>query len=167
MIKCINCGHEEFLGAFFCSECGAQLIYKQNIDTKSFVSVEQSDIKKDVLNKNEIKENINEINIDYSLEIQNHNVQIDLEVNKEYTIGRVTEGQPILPDIDLSVYKAYNYGVSRIHALIRIVDNKIILKDLNSANGTRVNGEKIVTQIEYPINRGDQIALGKFLIRIV
>ena len=33
MILCQNCLHKEILGAMFCSECGAQLIYAKGVPT--------------------------------------------------------------------------------------------------------------------------------------
>ena len=47
-------------------------------------------------------------------------------------------------------------GVSKEHAQIFLTDDKIILSDLNSRNGTFVNGTKIQNQ---RINIGDKIAL--------
>ena len=79
----------------------------------------------------------------------------------EYTLGRVADGQPILPDVDLSAYDAYSQGVSRLHAALRIANQKVTVVDLGSSNGTRVNGQKISPNFDYPINHGDIIALGE------
>lgn len=48
--------------------------------------------------------------------------------------------------------------VSKIHAQIAIFDNRIIIEDLNSLNGTYKNGEKIDKQTE--LNTGDEITFG-------
>ncbi|MEA4909843.1 MAG: FHA domain-containing protein [Chloroflexi bacterium] len=85
----------------------------------------------------------------------------------EFTLGRVGERQPILPDIDLSPYDAYVQGVSRLHALLKISDQVVIVTDLGSSNGTRVNGQKILPHIDYPLNHGDVVALGKLKIQIL
>jgi pSer/pThr/pTyr-binding forkhead associated (FHA) protein len=85
----------------------------------------------------------------------------------EFTLGRVAEGQPILPDVDLSVYDAYSQGVSRLHAALKFVNERVAITDLGSANGTRVNGQKIMPHIDYPLNHGDMIALGKLKIQVL
>jgi pSer/pThr/pTyr-binding forkhead associated (FHA) protein len=85
----------------------------------------------------------------------------------EFTLGRVTEGQPILPDVDLSSYEAYSQGVSRLHAAIKIVNQRILVVDLGSSNGTRVNGQKIVPNVDFPINHGDVVALGRLRIQVL
>jgi pSer/pThr/pTyr-binding forkhead associated (FHA) protein len=86
---------------------------------------------------------------------------------KEVTLGRVSEGQPIIPDIDLTPYKAYEAGVSRMHASVRSLDDQVMVTDLGSANGTRINGRQISPHIPYPIKHGDILTLGKFKIQIL
>ncbi len=48
--------------------------------------------------------------------------------------------------------------VSRYHTKIVTRDNRYVIADLNSTNGTLVNGEKITEQV---LNSGDAIVLGK------
>jgi pSer/pThr/pTyr-binding forkhead associated (FHA) protein len=43
----------------------------------------------------------------------------------------------------------------------------VVITDLGSSNGTRVNGQKIVPHVDYPLNHGDMIALGKFAIQVL
>ena len=38
---------------------------------------------------------------------------------KEFTLGRASSDQPIIPDVDLTPFNAYKAGVSRLHATIR------------------------------------------------
>jgi len=90
-----------------------------------------------------------------------------LKDRKEFTLGRTVEGQPILPDVDLSPFDAFSLGVSRLHAAIRIVNSEVVVTDLGSSNGTRVNGQKIVPHVDYPINHGDIIAIGKLKIQVI
>jgi len=85
----------------------------------------------------------------------------------EFTLGRVSGSQPILPDIDLTPYQAYESGVSRLHATIKIEKMKIIVIDLGSANGTRVNGKKIPPHTPQPLENGDILTLGKFKLQVL
>jgi pSer/pThr/pTyr-binding forkhead associated (FHA) protein len=102
-----------------------------------------------------------------SLNIINSNEILPLIDQKETTLGRVSGGQPIIPDIDLTPYKAYEAGVSRMHASIKISDDQVMLTDLGSANGTRINGRKITSHVPYPIRHGDILTLGKFKIQVL
>ena len=67
------------------------------------------------------------------------------------------------PDCDVQVPLA---KISRQHCQLQINENKIFLRDMKSANGTYVNGEKI---IHHELAAGDIIALAdavKFLVQI-
>src|SRR6266545_741079 len=47
--------------------------------------------------------------------------------------------------------------VSKEHAVLQFTDGRYILQDLNSANGTRVNGETIT---KFIVSVGDVIEIG-------
>jgi pSer/pThr/pTyr-binding forkhead associated (FHA) protein len=102
-----------------------------------------------------------------SLNIISSGDVLPLVGQEEVTLGRVSEGQPVVPDIDLTPYKAYEAGVSRMHASIRMVEDQVLITDLGSANGTRVNGLQITPHIPYPMKHGDILTLGKFKIQIL
>lgn len=52
--------------------------------------------------------------------------------------------------------------VSRVHARIKIVGPRALLADLNSANGTFVNGRRLV--LPTMVNPGDQIVIGPYTL---
>jgi pSer/pThr/pTyr-binding forkhead associated (FHA) protein len=167
MIVCPNCHHEEIAGALFCSECGAQLVVS---DHRSTQSITRSPT--DVLGTNgnppiEIPPLTTGEDTIISLHLVGSGQVLHLAGRTEFTLGRVAEGQPILPDVDLSVYEAYSQGVSRLHAALKFVNQRVVITDLGSANGTRVNGQKIMPHIDYPLNHGDMIALGKLKIQVL
>ena len=85
----------------------------------------------------------------------------------EFTLGRSAEGQPIVPDVDLSSYNAYANGVSRLHAAIKLVKNQIVVVDLGSSNGTYLNGVRLSPYIETPVTHGDLIYLGKLKMQVL
>ena len=92
---------------------------------------------------------------------------IPLEGLTDFTLGRSSEDQPILPDIDLAPYKAYEFGVSRLHASIELSQPYALLTDFGSANGTQLNGQKMVPNKPYPITHGDIFILGKMKIQLL
>ncbi len=92
---------------------------------------------------------------------------IPLEDGEEFTLGRISGSQPILPDIDLTPYKAYEGGVSRLHATIKIDHDQVTITDLGSANGTRINSKKIAAHQAYPLSNEDILSLGKFKAQIL
>jgi hypothetical protein len=166
MILCQNCLHKEMLGAMFCSECGAQLIYAKGVPT-SLVKMTTSKLKDRQVDVKGPPEPVITSDTLISLSIINTGDYVSLSGQSEVSLGRVSEGQPVTPDIDLTPYKAYEAGVSRMHASVRMVDDLVMVTDLGSANGTRVNGMQITPHIPCPIKHGDIITLGKFKIQLL
>jgi hypothetical protein len=85
----------------------------------------------------------------------------------EFTLGRVSEAQPIMPDIDLTPYQAYANGVSRLHAVLKREGNRVLVMDLGSSNGTYLNGKRLTPNVDQTLSHGDMLALGKLKIQIL
>jgi pSer/pThr/pTyr-binding forkhead associated (FHA) protein len=102
-----------------------------------------------------------------SLQILGTGQKLSLESGEEFTLGRISGKQPILPDVDLTPYRAYEDGVSRLHATIKITPEQVSITDLGSANGTRVNNQSIIAHNPHPLKNGDIISLGKFKAQII
>jgi hypothetical protein len=170
MILCPNCQHHEISGALFCSECGAQLVFTERLSTQAIFRT-QSDVlpvgQKKAQNADLPHPPASSIDAFVSLHVLDNGQILPLAGRTEFTLGRVAEGQPILPDVDLSPYEAYSQGVSRLHAALKILDKGVVIMDLGSSNGTRVNGQKITPNVDYPINHGDVFALGKLKIQML
>lgn len=172
MILCPNCHHQEIAGALFCSECGAQLISTDNLSTQSLFRSPSDTLAANAAVLSEKKppapaETAGSANSVISIHLMESGQVLHLTGRTEFTIGRIADGQPILPDVDLSPYEAYSQGVSRLHAALKFVNQRWVLTDLGSSNGSRVNGQKIMAHIDYPLNHGDVIALGKLKIQIL
>jgi pSer/pThr/pTyr-binding forkhead associated (FHA) protein len=84
-----------------------------------------------------------------------------------YTLGRAIEDQAVIPDIDLSLYGAEEHGVSRIHAEVLLKPDGIYIIDLDSANGTKVNGTPIETITPVHLRHGDIIQLGGLSVQLI
>ena len=169
MIICPNCHHEELPGSLFCGECGAQLVVSET-PTTQYIRKNPSDIlavKPPAQTSSVSQPNSAAADAAVSLHIVENGQILHLAGQTEFTIGRTADGQPILPDVDLSLFEAYAQGVSRLHAALKIHNQRVVITDLGSSNGTRVNGQKIVPHVDYPLNHGDMIALGKFAIQIL
>jgi hypothetical protein len=161
MITCPNCKHAEADGAIFCGECGAQLIRLEG-QTQNF-----PDLAEDLISAPIGEETIDTGGAWISLHLIESGEILPISERADFTLGRVSENQPIMPDVDLSSFKAYDNGVSRLHAVIRRNDGGVMVMDLGSANGTYINGVRITPNIEQPLHHGDVMALGKLKIQII
>ena len=71
-------------------------------------------------------------------------------------IGRRSEARAIFPEI--AVY--WDNAVSHRHALLQRDSAGLVLRDIGSANGTRLNGAEIPPMTDQRLADGDRIALG-------
>lgn len=83
---------------------------------------------------------------------------------KEIIIGRVTSTSEV--DVDLSVFNAQNLGISRQHLQIMPHGRRLMVKDLNSANGSKLNNKTMTAGYVYDLNHGDQLTLGDMHIQV-
>jgi pSer/pThr/pTyr-binding forkhead associated (FHA) protein len=86
---------------------------------------------------------------------------------ENYTLGRLVPTQAVIPDVDLGPFRAHEHGVSRMHAEIRLDRNGVYIIDLESANGTHVNGQRLEPQVITPIRHGDVIQLGSLGLQLI
>ncbi len=82
-----------------------------------------------------------------------------------YVIGRVDPASGSYPEVDLVPFGGEEGGVSRRHAQITRRDDQYFIEDLNSVNYTFVNKHKIAVGNVFPLQDGDEIRLGRVLLR--
>jgi pSer/pThr/pTyr-binding forkhead associated (FHA) protein len=166
MIVCPNCKNEEFDGILFCSKCGVQMPNVPIVATQSIQKpTEQLPGKPGT---SPVKPPpTGPLESPVSLYVMDAGQIVPLIGRDEFSIGRVSDGQTILPDVDLGPFQAYEKGVSRLHASIRISSTPVTLVDLGSVNGTRLNGHKIPPSQPAPLSHGDIITLGKLKIQMI
>lgn len=165
MIACPNCNHENMAGAAFCVECGTMLMNAETLTTQKIHADElpapaPSRPQKPVL---PVAPSDNWL----TLHLLDSGEMLPLTERNEFTLGRVSEGQPVMPDIDLGPYQAYTRGVSRLHAVIRRGVDHVMLSDLESANGTFVNGQRLPPNQEHALAHGDVISLGSLKMQVL
>jgi hypothetical protein len=165
MIICPNCKHEEMDGAIYCSNCGDQLIDAQFI-TQKIHTAETSTVVENKADRLQPPPRVPLQSWISLLMIESGQI-LPLADRTEFTLGRSAEGQPIVPDVDLTAYNAYANGVSRLHAAIKLVNDRIVIVDLGSSNGTYLNGTRLSPYIEAQVSHGDYVYLGKLKIQIL
>ncbi len=93
--------------------------------------------------------------------------QFDVPGVEGYVIGRADEVSALTPDIDLSEAGGRARGVSRRHAALVRYRGATHLLDLNSANGTYLNGKRLQPEVPYLLNSGDELRFGTLDLRII
>ena len=147
-----------------CTECGAQLV---GMDTLVIQTITDEQIAEELRKKAPRPDPATQVDSWISLHLIDSGKILPVTSKNEFSLGRLSEGQPIMPDIDLTPYEAYASGVSRLHVVVKRAGNKVMVMDLGSSNGTYINGRRINPHIDETLNHGDILALGKLQIQIL
>ncbi|MBN1314292.1 MAG: FHA domain-containing protein [Anaerolineales bacterium] len=166
MLNCPECGKPAFEGSLFCPECGATFKFedeKRKTDSIPFVEETPNAVEPPLVGKGSIPiSNISTI----SIIIPSSGRRIKIPLKEQLRIGRTDQARGIDPDVDLSEDDGAQAGISRLHASIISTSQGIAIMDLNSVNGTRVNGFQIPPNLPYALNSGDEVKLGDLLIHV-
>jgi hypothetical protein len=80
--------------------------------------------------------------------------------------GRIDPGSVENPEFDLTKYEAQEKGVSRRHAALCREQGTLLLCDLDSKNGTYINGQRIAPHLPCPVYDGDEIRLARLVLLV-
>ncbi len=151
MITCLECNAENFEGALYCENCGADLegiIASDNSDNSSqeeFFPVSGPAMK---------------------LVLADTGEEIGLPEKEEIFVGREDPASSIFPDIDTTPYNGEEDGVSRKHAKIFQQGSEYYIEDLNSINSTFLNKTKLEPNSPNVMADGDELILGRLKFKV-
>lgn len=169
MIHCSSCGTGNIEGAFYCEECGSPLVAVDGriIGSRtSTLKLDVSALQNDPAMKPGWGNAAFKASTAIYLHFQEKGERITLPVQEEIVFGRNDERTQTYPDIDLTPYGALDRGVSRSHASIRRTEDTVTLFDLESVNGTYLNGQRVLPNQPRVLQDGDEIRFGKLASRI-
>ncbi len=166
MIECPTCKHREFVGTLFCSECGTRLVTATQVPT---MGISRDKLSEEAKATRPAMSHAPDLTTGalLGLKIISSGELLSLVGRDNYTLGRSISGQAVVPDVDLDRYEAYDAGISRMHAELRIAEDGVYVVDLDSSNGTIVNGKRIAAQEPEPINHGDILQLGRLRLQVI
>jgi hypothetical protein len=87
-------------------------------------------------------------------------------VAHDLVLGR--SGGAMAPDVDLNHQGGAELGVSRMHVSIRYEqkNNALLIADLDSANGTFVNGQRLHPREVRVLRHGDELRLARLVLLV-
>lgn len=148
MITCTECNVENFDGALYCENCGADLegiLTPNTLSEPDFIPVGGPMLK---------------------LVLANSGEEIGIPQKEEILLGREDPVSAIFPDVDTTPYNGEEDGVSRKHARIFQQGDDYFVEDLNSVNSTFLNKAKLEPNRPYPIANDDELMLGRLKFRV-
>ncbi|MGC8877992.1 MAG: protein kinase domain-containing protein [Anaerolineae bacterium] len=96
--------------------------------------------------------------------IVNTGVPVPIPLQDEVVIGRSDPVTNTMVDIDLTSLGGISGGVSRQHARLVFAQNAWTIEDLDSTNGTYLNGVPLRPFEPQPLHDGDQVQLGQMVL---
>jgi pSer/pThr/pTyr-binding forkhead associated (FHA) protein len=91
---------------------------------------------------------------------------LPLPAAQQAVIGRSDAVSNFFPDIDLTGHGALEGGVGRRHVRLFVQGGQLMAEDLDSVNGSALNGQKLAPRQPRPLNTGDMLTLGRVALEV-
>lgn len=164
MKSCPYCAHSNREGYLFCEECGQPLSSNELTPAQATKKLE---VKSDDFAARATWGTARfDKDATVIMHIRDSSDPITFHPNVQTVLGRSDTTSTQQPDLDLTPFGALEKGVSRIHAAICRNDDTLTLVDKGSANGTHLNGQRLVPDQPRVLRDGDEIRLGKLIAHI-
>jgi hypothetical protein len=91
---------------------------------------------------------------------------IALPAAPQAVVGRADAVSNFFPDVDLTPHGALDTGVGRRHARLFVQGGAVLVEDLDSTNGTFLNGARLAPRQPAPLRGGEELRLGNLALRV-
>jgi len=163
VITCSNCGFENRDSELICVKCGQPLVdLAKETATRA---LGDTDYEEGVPKWGSARFNAQMLLIMEILETSEKH-EFDADQVEQLILGRRDPDTGQLPDVDLTQAGGMEQGVSRKHAMVIRRDGALHIMDNGSANGTYLNGQRLVSQQPRVLRDGDDIRLGHLVVRV-
>jgi ribosomal protein L40E len=153
---CPICQMSNDPNAIICHSCGAHIELRPNVPTTRLVS----DPLAPAEGAARPQEGGQPAPEGISIFLLNGGGLVALRTEHEFILGRAGESASD-PLVDLTGFEAFSLGVSRHHALVKSTGDRYLLIDMNSSNGTWIDGQRLVPTRPYDLPSGAVIQLGR------
>ncbi len=159
-VTCQNCGKTNQQHEVFCYSCGQLLEPVKGVnDTRMLSEQPSAELDSEHFGSDSV----------LVLRVRGSAENFEVRPQKsdhEMVIGRGTKGSVLAPDIDLTDRQAGEMGVSRLHLSISYDQehSTVLVADLGSANGSFINGQRMMPKEVRVLRHGDELRLGKLVL---
>lgn len=170
MPVCPTCGYENAFSALICAKCYTLLTTVQPLQTASIRETTNFTSSGGLPPKPAgipLHDSPGRLGPDVvALYINRTPEPIIIEIARQAILGRHTPNSSTQPRVDLTMYGAFEMGVSRMHAAIRRVGKGLAIEDLASSNGTWLNGTRLAPFVTSEVKSGDTVNLSHLEVQI-
>jgi hypothetical protein len=162
---CHSCQSHNIRGTLFCGNCGISLLAQDRTrDTTALGGRPATRSTQERLPKAEPAQPDGERR--FCATVLNSGRRINLSLATPLLIGRQDAARGLYPELDLNHDGGYDSGVSRRHARIMLMEATTYVEDLDSANGSFINDQRLQPRTSYRLQPGDELRLGSLILRI-
>jgi pSer/pThr/pTyr-binding forkhead associated (FHA) protein len=163
-VICPSCGAENLPGTLFCIQCGTYLPSGGPLRTEPLP--EQEEERPARPRAERAGEEATSPALSIEVEMLSSGRKVLLSADREILAGRLDAAHGIFPELDLTTDGGLEQGVSRRHARIYTRDGTCFVEDLDSTNGTFLNGERLTPYLPYAFRDGDSLTLGTMTMKV-
>ena len=159
--RCVNCNMPYQKDDLYCVQCGYILPHALDVSdqTRSFGSEQNRNV--------DLQWGTGYFHFRAKLFLHLAGTDIVLPVplhSRSVVVGRTTESGTV--DIDLTRFDAVTLGVSRRHVRIDRQEDYLQVTDLESANGTFLNRERLAPGVSHRLRNRAVLQIGRMIWRI-
>jgi len=172
MIECPACGYRLRPGTLFCSKCGIYLLSDAPLPTEALPKEKLPTPPTETEPWPHIVEGYEDAAIPpaatalrISIVRSGRQVSFPLPI-REITLGRYDSSSIASLNLDLTSDGALAEGVSRNHAKIYQRENRLLIEDVGSTNGTFVNKQRLTPHLPHALQEGDTVHLGRLKLLV-
>jgi pSer/pThr/pTyr-binding forkhead associated (FHA) protein len=164
MLKCPSCGQESMEGELVCTNCGTFLRTGGHLHTDP---LEEGEVPKPAPGL--AAPTYDTAPIGATLVLTGVTDEREIVVPRKMTsalFGRNDRLAGLMVDIDLTTEDGQTRGVSRRHARVRFVNDRYLIEDLESLNGTYLNRRKLVPFVPEVLHDSDELRFGSMVFKV-
>ena len=168
MLKCPSCGQESLEGELVCSNCGTFLRSGGASHTDPLDEEYQDE--KTKAGSSLALPTYDTVPIGATLVLKGINDSRELVIPRRMSsvlFGRNDRLAGLVVDVDLTSEDGQTRGVSRRHARVRFVNERYLIEDLESLNGTFLNRRRLVPFVPEVLRGGDELRFGSLTFTVV
>jgi pSer/pThr/pTyr-binding forkhead associated (FHA) protein len=164
VVACVQCGHDNGANSAICAQCGAALDEahpsgSEGATTRRVSTGTDGTIPRWGTASLGAKRQL-------LLHVRGYERPLAVGIGGELELGRADVVTGWTPAIALDDYQAAELGVSRRHAALVLEDDALKIVDLGSSNATFLNGQKLIPGQLRILRDGDELRLGKLIMRV-
>lgn len=161
-VVCPSCGADNLPGTLFCVQCGTYLPSGGPLRTEPLPEQEDG---RPARPRHDANAAAAPTTAQIEVTVLNSGRSLSLSTETELLVGRLDAAHGIFPELDMTADEGLEQGVSRRHARIYRRDGTCYVEDLDSTNGTFLNGERVTPYLPYAFHDGDVVTFGTLRLK--